>query len=153
LEKVIHSEPVTEPARFLASWAGLHCDKVFRHENCWQFVFGNAQGIVAECPWRILDSGCIAHADEDDGQKFGLPNPVVGADRAQMLLENKKIISAEIAPISGDLKVHFESGTILEFFNNSSGYESWQASAAYGSGRVRLVAQGGGQISMWNDER
>jgi len=153
LEKTIHPELVTEPARFLASWAGLRCDEVLRHENCWQFVFGNAQGIVAECPWRILDSGCIAYADEDDGQKFGLPNPIVGADRAQMLLKNKKIISAEIMPVSGDLKVCFESGTILEFFSNSSGYESWQASAVNGSRHVNLVAQGGGQISMWNDER
>lgn len=148
----VYPKIAEKPAAYLGAWVDLACRKIVHHENGWYFDLGEHSGISADCPWRILDAGHIAHADEDDGQQFGLPKPVVGEERAFSLLAGKKITSVEVAPVSGDLKIYFGAGIALEFFVNSSGYESWQASARNGSHRVNLVAQGGGQISIWEED-
>jgi hypothetical protein len=119
-----------------------------RLEHDWTFQFGDAGTVVASCPWRILADGRIAHADEDDGQQFGLPKPVDGVERAMGILSGRKIVSVEVSPISGDLKIHFAGDRTLEFFNNSSGYEAWQATVVQAEKTVNVVAQGGGQISI-----
>jgi hypothetical protein len=139
-----------DPANVLAPWLGKTCDEILRREHDWTFQFGDAGAVVASCPWRILAEGRIAHADEDDGQKFGLPKPVDGVERATTLLSGGRIVSIEVSPVSGDLKVHFERNRTLELFNNSSGYEAWQAVVKQDGKTANMVAQGGGQISMWN---
>ncbi len=81
----------------------------------------------------------------------GLPKPVNGVERATSLLSGKKVISVDVSPISGDLEIRFEGDRTLEFFNNSSGYEGWQAVVKTAAKTTNMVAQGGGQISTWND--
>lgn len=152
MANLIHPKVAEVPTAYLDGWLGSTCQQVIRRENNWYFEFDGRGGLSAECPWRILDQGRIAHADEDDGQQFGLPEPVNGAARALGLLRDKAITSVEISPITGDLKIQFGGATALEFFVNSSGYESWQASAKRGRRSINLVAQGGGQISFWEDE-
>jgi hypothetical protein len=122
-----------------------------RRENDWNFRFDKVGELAVDSPWRIIASGRIAHADEDDGQKFGLPAPVNGVERAMGLLSGKKIASVEISPASGDLRIQFDGATFLEIFNNSSGYEGWHAIVRGSGKRAHVIAQGGGQIAMWED--
>lgn len=135
----------------LSPWIGQTCNAVLRRESGWDFQFGNAGWLGASCPWRIIAVAEIAHADTDDGQKFGLPKPVDGADRATGLLSGKKIVAAEVSAVSGDLRVCFEGETVLELFNNSSGYEAWHAIANDGTKRCEVIAQGGGAIAMHDE--
>jgi hypothetical protein len=137
------------PNAMLSSWVGKTCDEISRQEYDWTFKFGDIGTVSASCPWRILAEGGIAHADEDDGQNFGLLKPIDGVERATKLLSGRKIVSVEVSPISGDLKVHFEGDRVLELFNNSSGYEGWQATVTWAGKAFGMVAQGGGQISTW----
>jgi hypothetical protein len=148
---IVTMTPCPEPEKVLGVWVGHGCSKILRLDHSWSFQFDDVGGIGAPCPWRIIAEGRIAHADTDDAQKFGLPEPVNGVERATQLLSGKKIVDVEIPSVSGDLHVHFSGKTILEFFNNSSGYEGWQATAKNGPARTNLVAQGGGQIAMWKD--
>ena len=53
--------------------------------------------------------------------------------------------------MTGDLKVVFEGDTTLELFNNSSGYEGWNAVAYHGTGSNFLIAQGGGTVVLFKD--
>src|SRR5579862_1969661 len=133
----------------LKRWVGQKCDEILHRENDWSFRFDNAGGLSVGSPWRIIASGRIAHADEDDVQQFGLPTPVNGVERTMGFLSGKRIVSVEVSPVSGDLRILFDGKTILETFTNSSGYESWHA-VANGAGKcAHVVAQGGGQIAMW----
>ncbi|HTC18846.1 MAG TPA: hypothetical protein VK690_07005, partial [Stellaceae bacterium] len=68
---------------------------------------------------------------------------------ARALLTDKKIISVEVAPITGDLKMQFEGATILELFNGSSAYEAWIASVEY-QPTAFVVAQGGGNVAVFD---
>jgi hypothetical protein len=69
--------------------------------------------------------------------------------KAKELFAGKKVVSVQTAPISGDLAVSFERETILELFNNSAGYEAWQASAQSTSESYLLVAMGGGKLAIF----
>jgi hypothetical protein len=134
----------------LGPWLGQACTEILRREGNWSFQFAEAGWVNVESPWRIIASGRVALAGEDDGQKFGLPEPLVAAERAKNLLAERKLTALEISPVSGDLRLSFEGMMILEVFNNSSGYEAWHAVAKEGTRRSNVVAQGGGQLAMWN---
>ena len=131
------------------SWLNLECTRVLRRENDWVFEFGDSHNITADCPWRIIAGGRIAHADEDDGQLFGLERPVVGSERAASLFAGKKVLSFNISEVCGDLRIEFTNETVLELWNNSSGYESWCANFKNETQESGIVAQGGGQIATW----
>ena len=104
---------------------GSECTGIDRRENDWCIQLGDRGTLVIECPWQIISAGRIAHADTDEGQKFGLPEPVDGVARTSGFLSGKKIIAVETGPTTGDLKIQFEGETLLECWNNSSGYEGW----------------------------
>jgi hypothetical protein len=131
------------------SWLGLECTKILRRENDWLFEFGRNHSIIAECPWRIIAERRIAHADEDNGQRFGLEKPIVGSERAAALVAGKKVCDFKIDELSGDLRIELVGETILELWNNSSGYEAWSAIVKDGAQENGIVAQGGGQIVTW----
>lgn len=134
----------------LKKWVGETCEEIMHRENDWTFRFNAAGWLSVECPWRIIVAGRIAHADEDDGQRFGLPKPVNGVERAMGLLSGKRIVSVDVSPDSGDLRVRFADTTVLEVFNNSSGYEAWHAVAADGMKCTEVVVLGGGAIATLN---
>ena len=78
----------------------------------------------------------ISHGDEDDGQWFGLPEPVNGEARTNELLQGKRVVGVELDEQTADLRIVFDDGVRLDFFNNSSGYEGWQAAVPAGRRRV-----------------
>lgn len=131
-------------------------EELFMDRNCslvshdaeafsWLFQFPPDVQIRATCPWRIVAEGGVAHGHEDDGQLFGLEEPVNGAARSIELLRNRHVQNVELAPETGDLNIHFEGQVRLDLFNDSSGYEGWEIN----SNQYWIVGQGGGQIAVF----
>jgi hypothetical protein len=133
----------------LECWVGAPCTGVDRHEYSWGFGFGDVGGLNVQCPWRIVAQGSIALAGTDDGQKFGLPEPLDGEARARELLLGKQVTAVRIEPVSADLRVVFGDEATLELFNNSAGYEGWNAVAVRDGKQLNVIAQGGGAIATF----
>lgn len=135
------------PASTLAAaLKGREC-RVARREADWSFDFGDRLNIAAAVPWRIVTASGIAHGDEDDGQWFGLAQPVDGEGRANELLGGCKVIAVELDEHTADLRLVFNGGARLDFFNNSAGYEGWQASVPAGDKELIVIALGGGGLT------
>jgi hypothetical protein len=116
----------SEKPNMLAAYVGNECTAVKRHEFSWSFVFGPLVMSV-ECLWRVLKDGRIALTRNDDGQKFGLPEPVDALVEAHSLLLAKTIRTIEVSSETSDLTFEFTDGTRLELLTDSRGYEAWQA--------------------------
>ena len=49
--------------------------------HLWQLRFGEGGATLnLECPWKLLSEGRIAYGGDDDGQQFGLPEPIDAPD-------------------------------------------------------------------------
>jgi hypothetical protein len=129
------------------SWmVGRHVGISYSKPSTWSFVFGDSLNIRVECPWRLLVHGGIAISSDDDQQQFGLPAPINVAEHASSLIVGTAVQRVEIRKGTADLLIDFDSNRRLEIIPFSSGYESWQVSTL--SGKM-IVAQGGGQLSVW----
>jgi hypothetical protein len=133
-------------ATLAAALQGRECH-VTRREADWSFDFGERLNIAASVPWRVVTGKGIAHGVEDDGQWFGLAQPVDGEARTNDLLKGQKVVGVELDGQTADLRLLFDGGTRLDFFNNSSGYEGWQASVPAGGKELTVIALGGGQLT------
>src|SRR3954469_6125995 len=120
---------------------GREC-RVTRREADWSFDFGERLNIAASVPWRVVTANGIAHGVEDDGQWSGLAQPVDGEARTNELLQGQKVIGVELDGETADLRIVFDGGARLDFFNNSSGYEGWQASVPAGDKELTAIALG-----------
>ena len=139
---------VTGPLKMLNDGLqGRQC-KVTKRDFDWNFNFGEELNIVATSPWRIVTPAGIAHGSEDDGQQFGLAQPVNGESTANDLLSGRDVRRIELDELTGDLNIVFQGDTRLDFFNSSSGYEGWQASLSPNLG-ISIVALGGGKLAVW----
>ena len=133
-------------ATLSAALQGREC-RARRREADWSFDFGERLNIAATVPWRVVTADGIAHGDEDDGQWFGLTQPVDGEARTNELLQGQKVAYVELDGQTADLRVVFDGGTCLDFFNNSSGYEGWQASVPANGKELTVIALGGGRLT------
>jgi hypothetical protein len=132
-----------------AALVGRHLNRVKRREHDWAFTFDGASGsgLAASCPWRIIVGERIAFANGDDGQKFGLPEPLDGEHEAQHLLGQKAVERIAIRSDTGDLSITFAGSTVLEVLNMSSGYEGWSVEV----GGMSVIATGGGELVCFED--
>lgn len=121
--------------------------RVTRREADWSFDFGECFNIAVSVPWRVVTADGIAHGSEDDGQWFGLPQPVDGEARTNDLLQGQRVVGVEVDEQTADLRLVFDGGARLDFFNNSAGYEGWQASVPAGGRELAVVALGGGKLT------
>jgi hypothetical protein len=71
---------------FEDAYVGESCS-VTRRENDWVFSFGDNGVLAVNARWRLIQTGRIVLADEDDRQRFGLPRPVDAKASANGLLE------------------------------------------------------------------
>jgi hypothetical protein len=134
-------------AEFEASLIGRSC-VIGRREHDWTFGLSEGVGLAVSAPWRIVSGGRIAFAAEDDGQMFGLKSPVDGEAEARKHLGSKTITGVTLEMETADLKLHFDAGTRIDVFNNSTGYEGWQASYVIHDKRWSLIAMGGGEVAF-----
>lgn len=121
---------------------------VEKREADWAFNFNDGGAVSLGVPWRIIANGRIAFADEDDGQKFGLPKPIDGEAEANRLLNHRAVIDVSVDPETADLALYFAGGLRLDAFNNSAGYEGWQIILPPERGGLWIIALGGGDVSV-----
>ena len=108
----------------------------------WVFTFSGQRVLHVAAPWRLLSDGRILVGSEDDGHQFGGQAPVDARERVMRTVEERQVSEASVTRF-GDLDLRFDSGSTLQVFNGSSGYEGWQLS---GPGDRDVVAQGGGRV-------
>ena len=126
---------------------GRRCD-VQRLEHGWTLGFGDGHALTIEAPWRIVQDGRIAFADSDDGQMFGLPQPIEGEARSNQLLGGRHVALLEVDHDTADIRLYFDDGTRLDIFNRSCGYEGWQASFRTAEQNVSIIGMGGGGLTI-----
>ncbi len=134
-------------AEFEAILIGRSC-VIGRREHDWTFDLCEGVGLAVSAPWRIVFDGRIAFASEDDGQMFGLKSPVDGEAEARKLVGDKAITAAALDKETADLVLYFDAATRIDVFNNSMGYEGWQASYGIHDKRWSLIAMGGGEVAF-----
>jgi hypothetical protein len=134
-------------AEFEASVIGRSC-AISRREHDWAFDLTGGAVLMVYVPWRIISGGRIALGSNDDGQIFGRASPVDGEAEARSLLGDKSIMRAVLDRETADLTLHFEAATRIEIFNNSMGYEGWQATYDEGDKRWSVIALGGGEVAF-----
>ena len=127
---------------------GFTCTSVDKSEYSWHFGFADGEAsLCLECAWRLRSDDSIAYGYQDDGQKFGLAEPVDGVALSKKLIGDSPIVLLAIRDGVGDLSIEFESGVRLDVFNASSGYEGWTFNVTNG---LFVVAQGGGKLAVCN---
>lgn len=114
--------------------------------SMWLFRFGSDAEVRSECPWRIIQNGCIALSSVDHGHKYGLPAPIDAELESRKLIVNKVVNSAICRKDTRDFIFGFGSELRLELIPLSTGYESWQV---YGPDGLHVIAMGGGELAVW----
>ena len=125
---------------------------VTRRESDWSFELVWGLNFAISVPWRIVADGRIAFASADDGRQFGLPAPIDGEAEVRSLLNSKRIVAATVNRQTADLKLVFDSNAELDAFNNSIGYEGWQAQFMCDGKSTTLVALGGGGVAFYGED-
>jgi len=91
----------------------------------WVFQFGNGVALSTQSQWRLLSKDAILLTSEDDGQQYGLTEPVDAVARIRELLESRVASKVEVDQASADFTISFDNETVLQIVNLSSGYEAW----------------------------
>lgn len=133
---------------FEAAVARRSC-RVERRETDWAFDFQDDTGFAVGCHWRLISPDGIALTDEDDGQRFGLPEPVDAENKANALLGGATVTSATVDQLTADICLRFSNDLRLDVVNNSSGYEGWQGKFSRGGKATSIIAMGGGGLAFF----
>jgi hypothetical protein len=91
----------------------------------WVFKFGSTITLAIEAAWRLLSQDAILLTSEDDGQRYGVPEPVDAVARIRELLENRVVSKVEVDQASADFTIYFDNKMVFQIVNLSSGYEAW----------------------------
>ena len=83
-------------------------------------------------------------SDDDDGQQFGLSEPVNAAAEVNVRLAGAAVEEVDLRQGLLDLVLRFSSGHLLEIIPTSSGYEAWNV--MFGS--RQFIAVGGGELGV-----
>ncbi|WP_313101091.1 DUF6188 family protein [Brevundimonas sp.] len=142
---------------FEAAIVGRSC-RVERREADWAFDLRDNVGLAVGCHWRLVSAHGIALTDEDDGQGFGLPEPVDAEANANNLLAGATVSSATVDRVTADLCLRFSNGLRLDLLNNSAGYECWQGSFNQDGKAVTIIATGAvaspaSECRLWDEGR
>jgi hypothetical protein len=136
------------PADF--SWLiGKRLVEGFKKDFTWFFGFTGSGRIWTESSWRFVRSEHIYVTSEDDGQLFGLKEPINAALRVLDATRDAKILECRVALRTSDLQLDFEGNCRLEFLTMSSGYESWRTENASQS----VYCTGGGNLATFPRDR
>jgi len=115
-------------------------------QGMWQFYFDEWYFIVS-APWRLVNAEAFLIGRNDDGQWYGLTEPVNTTTRATDILHGRKVASVLITVPTADLRVLFEGDLEWQVLTDSIGYEPWNFSGK--TSNINIVALGGGELSLW----
>ena len=102
--------------------------------------------VQIESLWRLLISGTLTRTSQDEGQLFGLNEPVHAVSELSGKLLGHTLIAVQVAQGTADLTLHC-GVLILQAVADSSGYEAWQV---VGPSGMVAVGQGGGNVVVYD---
>ena len=123
--------------------------KAAKHDYSWLFTFSDGASIITESSWRLLSKEGIAVTSEDDGQLFGLKEPVDACARVMAAVGEREITECRLEERTSDLSIRFGDDVSVQFLTMSCGFESWRARI----GSEEIVCTGGGEISFFTREK
>ena len=132
----------------------------------WMLRFEGDSTLIIECLWRLVDSTQIVVASFDQGQRSTIwvnrngsdEIAIVFRDAGQELsrcLDNARIHSAIVRPITNDVQIDFDNGMSLQLVSDRSSCGGW----CMQSPNINLVAIGSQlalhakQAELANDEQ
>ena len=110
----------------LSELVGQSLTVVQKEGGSWSFHLGGGDAIFTEEPWRLVSPNGVLISSADDQENFGQPEAVDSGDQLMTELQGDAISAVHYDVGSGDLKLEFPSGRVLQFLQLSSGYESWR---------------------------
>lgn len=150
---------ITRDPKELASYCqpliGHMLRSVEKVDSTWCFRFTSDITIGTEAQWRLMIKERMVITSEDDGQPFGLPEPVDAARIVMAKIGNHTIDSATISTSTGDLMIELSERAQLQLLQLSSGYEAWQIWVRWAKADDSLVSEtetlcmGGGDIAHY----
>jgi hypothetical protein len=112
--------------RELPSLLGTKIIKVLRYSESENFSFKISDGSsILASYWRLIKKGRSCVTSFDEGQKYGLPQPIDSATKATEAVADLAIAQAKINKVTGDIEIEFSRGDRLQLFSFTS-YEDWQ---------------------------
>jgi hypothetical protein len=123
--------------------------KAAKHDYTWSFTFSDGARVTTESSWRLLTKEGVSVTSEDDGQLFGLKDPVDACARVIAAVGDRKITECRLEERTSDLSVRFGDDVTVQFLTMSCGFESWHAQI----GDEEIVCMGGGEISFFTREK
>jgi hypothetical protein len=126
------------------TWLVGHRIESVAHDGLgWNLTLDRRASLQIASVWQALQDGRVCLASGDDQQSYGLGDPICGVSAESKLLAGRYVVQVTLDPASADLSLTLSGGVVFRTFNDSSGYEGWQAVRPDG---VMIVAQGGGSI-------
>ncbi|MGB4774418.1 MAG: hypothetical protein WBP45_04545 [Daejeonella sp.] len=112
----------------------------------WRFSFTDKIYASSSGFWRLLKSNKIIFVSFDNGEQFGLPEPIDLAVELNKILEGKYLTKIEVLKDTFDLVLTLTDDLKLEIFIASSGYETYDFSL----NAKRYIGLGSGDIAIMN---
>ncbi len=131
----------------LAWLAGHRFQLLARREYHCVVALDNDKSIVVACLWRLVKSDRILITSEDEGQKFGLLEPVEAATEVNRRLTGAAVEAIELRSGVLDLELRLSTGHSLQIIPDSSGYEAWNVCCV----NRQFIAVGGGELAVFGD--
>jgi hypothetical protein len=128
---------------------GYRFQLLTQREHDWMFAFDRDTVLVAECLWRLIENGRIRLTSNDDGHRFGLPEPLDAAGEINSRLRNAEIEGVDLLDGTLDLSIHFATGHVIQLLPDSAGYEAWNISCI----NQQFIAVGGGELTIFGNEQ
>jgi hypothetical protein len=72
----------------------------------------------------------------------------MGEARTNELLQGQKVSAVELDEQTADLRIVFGERIRLDLFNQSSGYEGWEACLPDNGNEIAVIALGGGGVAI-----
>jgi len=110
----------------LSELVGQSLTVVQKEGGSWSFHLSGGDAIFTEEPWRLVSPNGVLISSADDQENFGPQDALDSGELLTTELQGDPINGVQYVVGSGDLKLEFSSGRVLQFLQLSSGYESWR---------------------------
>ncbi len=115
--------------------------------DSWSFVFADRIYFNIQTIWRLFDNKKIKRVSLDNGQQFGLPQPIDLAPEINEYLIGKKILEIKVKQDTGDLILTLTDNLQIEILITSSGYESYN----FTIDNKNYIGLGSGDIAIYDN--
>lgn len=133
----------------LSELVGQSLTVVQKEGSSWSFHLSGGDAIYTEEPWRLVTPQGILISSADDQKNFGLEEALDAGEQLANELQGESVGAVQSDSCTGDLKLEFGAGRVLEFLQLSSGCESWRLHLR----GTEFICLGGGALAEFPRQR